>query len=75
MCGKMTRLVIAAVLLVVSHHQLVNGIPLEGFYPFGNTTADLFLPPNRDGSSIALSLTMPFRAFDEDHMLIYVSTL
>jgi len=70
----MAHLVFTAVLLVVCH-QLVNGIPLKDFYPFGDTTADSFLPPNRDGSSIALPLTMPFPAFNEDHVSIYVSAL
>jgi len=70
----MAHLVFTVVLLVVCH-QLVYGIPLEDFYPFGDTTADSSLPPNRDGSSIALPLTMPFPTFNEDHVSIYVSAL
>ena len=70
----MASVATTAVLLAVCH-QLVNGIPLEDFYPFGDTTADSFLPPNRDRSSTAISLTMPFPVFDEDHMSIYVSAL
>ena len=59
-------------ILVVVHYQQVAGIPLEGFYPFGETTEDLFLPPTNDGF-IAKSLVMPFPSFDEDYTTIYVS--
>ena len=68
---NMVVLATVAILLVLCHRQAA-GIPLEDFYPFGETTEDLFLPPTNDGFA-ALSLVMPFPAFDEDRTTTYVS--
>ncbi len=52
--------------------QSVAGIPLSDFYPFGVVAGDLELPPNDDGSTapIALSIVLPFFASTHDTLFV-----
>ena len=62
---------IVVILSAFSHH--VIGIPLMNFYPFGSTAGDTALPPNDDGSSVPIVLSMPYPFFDENRAMVFVS--
>ena len=63
---------VGILLTTFSHH--VAGIPLANFYPFGSTNGDTALPPNDDGSSAPITLSMPFPFFDETRAMVFVSS-
>lgn len=60
-------------LLLFCNNNIAVGIPLEDFYSFGAAVGDTSLPPNDDGSSAPIMLTMSFPFFDEDHTSLFVS--
>ena len=64
--------------LIVFHVLLQDGvrcIPLDQFYPFGETVNDTLLFPNDDRSSPPINLTLIFPFFDEDYETVYVRTV
>ena len=63
--------VVAILSTAFNHH--VTGIPLSNFYPFGSTNGDTALPANDDGSSAPITVSMPFRFFDETRVTVFVS--
>ena len=67
-----TQLFVALVVLYL--HQTL-GIPLEQFYPYGEDSGDDDLPPHDDGSSSAITLTIPFPFFDEEKHTVFVSKM
>lgn len=52
----------------------VAAIPLEDFYNFGVLYGDEKLPPNDDGSSEEIELSVSFPFFDKDYRSLFVST-
>ena len=51
----------------------VTAIPLEGFYPFGFQNGDTRVERTLDGSSINITLPLPFAFFGEYYDDIFVS--
>ena len=51
----------------------VTAIPLEGFYPFGFLNGDTPVERTLDGSSINITLPLPFAFFGEYYDIVYVS--
>ena len=50
-------------------------LPLSEFYPYGTSEGDLALPPNDDGSSGEISISILFPYFDSNHDSLFVSTV
>ena len=67
-----SKTIVLLVMFICSRN--VAGIPLSDFYPFGSTgAADTLLPATDDGSSPAVTLSLPFPYFDVDYTSIFVS--
>lgn len=65
-------LVKGLLLLVLLFLRQGTSVPLSEFYPFGQAVGDSQLGPNDDGSSPAITLSIPFRYFDTSYDTIYV---
>ena len=65
--------VIPLVLLVSSEVSSTEAILLPNFYPFGESEGDLLLPPNDDGSSGTVPISIPFPYFDNNQDSLFVS--
>ena len=50
-------------------------VPLSDFYPYGVSEGDTVLPPNDDGSSGEIQISILFPYFDKNHGSLYVSML
>ena len=59
-------------LLVLLFLRQGAAVPLSEFYPFGQTVGDFQLESNDDGSSLPVTLSIPFRYFDTSYDTIYV---
>ena len=67
---------IAIIVALLLNGSIVEGIPLEDFFPFGESVGDTALPKILDTSSPRIDLnisTFPF--FGQDHADLYVSEL
>ena len=53
--------------------SVASAIELSAFYPFGSDEGDQLLPPNDDGSTHPLNLTVSFPFFGTDHGTMFVS--
>ncbi|KAJ7365960.1 hypothetical protein OS493_002698 [Desmophyllum pertusum] len=49
-------------------------VPLSEFYPYGVSEGDTALPPNDDGSSGVIPISIQFPYFDRNHDSLYVNT-
>ena len=67
--------VVAVVLISAAllHPGIVEGIPLEGFYPFGEDAGDLQL--QRSASKLIQLEISAFPFFGQDHSTLVVSAL
>ena len=50
-------------------------VPLSDFYPYGVSEGDAVLPPNDDGNSGEIQISILFPYFDKNHGSLYVSML
>ena len=64
--------VLVAIDLVISS---CFSLPLSEFYPYGTSKGDTALPPNDDGSSGEISISILFPYFDHNHDSLFVSTV
>ena len=46
---------------------------LPNFYPFGKNEGDQVVPPNDDGSSEEVKISIQFPFFDQNHKSLFVS--
>jgi len=62
-----TLLLSACQFVILESHKLPN------FYPFGANEGDKIVPPNDDGSSGEVKISVPFPFFDQNHKSLFVS--
>ena len=62
-------------LLLLTRDEIITlkAAVLPNFYPFGQSEGDQFLPPNDDGSSGIVPITIQFPFFDQNHNSLFVS--
>ncbi|XP_033727091.1 protein mesh-like isoform X2 [Pecten maximus] len=63
-----------ALVLILSITKLSHSIPIDEFYPFGESYGDSDFPKNDDGSSPAVTISTLFPFFNNQHDVLYVNT-
>ena len=58
---------------VCCRFSFVEAAILPNFYPFGQSEGDQSLPPDDDGSSGTVPISIPFPFFDQNHDSLFVS--
>ena len=58
---------------LVLHIISCFSVPLSDFYPYGVSEGDNALPPNDDGSSEEIPISILYPYFDKNHHSLYVS--
>lgn len=59
---------------LVLHITSCFSVPLSDFYPYGVSEGDNALPPNDDGSSGEIPISILYPYFDKNHHSLYVNT-
>ncbi|XP_078360269.1 sushi domain-containing protein 2-like isoform X2 [Oculina patagonica] len=74
-CLEMKSAVIMIPLLLLVCEEILTSqaIILPNFYPFGQSEGDQVLPPNDDGSSGTMPISIPFPFFDQYHNSLFVN--
>ncbi|XP_060075248.1 sushi domain-containing protein 2-like [Ylistrum balloti] len=62
------------IVLLLSVTRNAHSIPIEEFYPFGESNGDSDFPKNDDGSSPAVTISTLFPFFNNQHGSLYVNT-
>ena len=67
------RILFGSLLLSACQFVILESHKLPNFYPFGANEGDTIVPPNDDGSSREVKISVPFPFFDQNHKSLFVS--
>lgn len=63
------------VLFAFCQFSILEALVLPNFYPFGQSEGDQLIPPNDDGSSGTVPISIQFPFFDQYHNSLFVSII
>jgi len=63
------------ILVVTTIISVTNSIPINQFFPFGQSAGDLSFPPAESNASLRIAVPPTFPFFNETYTGIYVSSI